>query len=559
VLTEIPRGTPATVIGRSGDWLRVRFAGGKIGWLAGWLVKPEKSLSSGAAAGSSGSAPASLIVTGDVVNLRDGPGSDYPKTGQVARGTLLTIIGKSGDWYRVRLAGGKLCWIAGWLVKPGEKRSDGNTSRSGSAAVSVAVTGDLVNLRSGPGTDYPRTGQVPRGTLLAVAGQSGDWYRVRLAGGELCWIAGWLVKINAEPVAAPDLTKDVGEPVTSLPEKPAPLEGPEVLTEPEAQGQVPVFSQEPFPVSRGENTGAPVVINWENTGGGTEFIISFCRPVLPKIQRMIDPSLLLVDVSELPSGELPGPLTVGSDLVSSVRVGWLQENPPVARVVLALKTAAENVYWQADVSPDRQALRLRLRPSSTYAVAGKTIVLDPGHGGRETGALGAGGLEEKEFNLAVAHLAAQELRGRGARVWLTRETDEYVDLYARTAKANSLDASAFVSIHANASERSTQQQGTSTYWYAPLSDPVLGLQRTEREFLAQCLQAGLVRNLGRKDLGLYTANFVVLRTAAMPAALIETAFVSNREEEGLLSQEWFRQATAKGIIEGLEAFFSQSQ
>ncbi len=559
LLGQINRGTSVTVIGRSGDWYRVRLADGRIGWLAGWLVKPQSGPSGGAAAGSPGSVPASLVVTGDVVNLRDGPGSGYPKAGQVVKGALLTPVRKSGEWYQVRLASGKLCWIAGWLVKPGANPPDGAASRSGSAAVSVVVTGDVVNLRSGPGSDYPRIGQVSRGTQLPVAGQSGEWYQVRLADGKLCWIAGWLVKPNAPAAAVSDAAKPADEPVGPLPEEPAPPEAPEGLTEPEARGQIPVISREPFPVSRSGNNGALVEINWENTAGGTEFIISFCRPVFTKIQRMVDPSLLLVDISELPSGILPELQAVdGSGLVSSVRAGWLQENPPVARVVFTLKQAAEDLYWEADASPDRQALRLRLKPNIHYAVAGKAIVLDPGHGGRDTGALGAAGLEEKEFNLVVAHLAAEQLRGRGATVWLTRETDEYVDLYDRTAKANALEASVFVSIHANASERSTQQQGTSTYWYAPPADPVLGLQRTEREYLAQCLQAGLVGNLGRKDLGLYTANFVVLRTAAMPAALIEAAFVSNREEEVLLSQEWFRRATAKGIVEGLEAFFSRS-
>lgn len=71
------------------------------------------------------------------------------------------------------------------------------------------------------------------------------------------------------------------------------------------------------------------------------------------------------------------------------------------------------------------------------------------------------------------------------------------------------------------------------------------------------LQKSSVEKAGRKDLGLFTANFAVLRHTTMPAALVEVAFIPDREEEGLMGADWFQQATVSGIIEGLERYFAQ--
>ena len=490
------------------------------------------------------------IVSRSVANLRSGPGTGYKITGKALEGTKLAIIGVIGNWYRVRLDNSKICWIYKSLVKLVKKESIGSevASRTKNLPAALVVDRSLVNLRSGPGADYPLMGRVSGGTRLTAIGRCGDWFRVRLENGKVCWVAGWLVKaVPVENVASTVVLKSEEGPVTAAPQPP-------LKDEP----VTPAGSMQPMPVSvsRSPDNGELISVSTEESEGGTGFLFAFVCPVETVVQKLGDPLRLVVDISGLPKGRLPDLQNLGSRLISSVQAGWLQEDPTVARVVFELRTVKGDVYWEAVPSSDRQALRLNLRSGAPYAVTGKVVVLDPGHGGHETGALGPTGLEEKDFNLSVAHIAAQWLSGRGAQVWLTREKDEYVDLYARTAKANSLGASVFVSIHANANEQASQK-GTSTYWYAPAGDPVLGPQRQERELLAQCLQKELVKNLGRKDLGLYTANFVVLRTAAMPAALIEAAFVSNPEEETLLRTEWFRQATARAVVEGLEAYFGQ--
>jgi N-acetylmuramoyl-L-alanine amidase len=513
---EVSRGTQLAVVGQSGGWYKVRLQTGTLAWIAGWLVKPV-AVSSGTEASRAGSLPAAVAVTGDIVNLRSGPGTGYRKVGEVSRGTQLAVVGQSGGWYRVRLASGALAWIAGWLVKPVAVSSGTETSRAGSLPAAVAVTGDYANLYSGPGTSYAKVGEASPGTQLPVIEQSGDWYKVRLQTGSEMWIN----RSSTRPVSG-------------------------------------AVSQ--APVSRTRDEDGLIGFEARESGPVTEVTFTFVRPVDTQVSLSAVPPRLVVEVAGLPSGELGKGWDFGSGIVSRVYAEWVREEPPVARVVLDLKSSGA-VNYQTLSSPDKRVLKLRLAAGPLYAVSGRVIVLDPGHGGSDPGALGPTGLQEKDFNLDVALLTAEELRGRGAQVFLTREADQYVDLYARTAKANSLGAAVFVSIHGNAAESprlASLKAGTSTYWYAPADDPVLGFQRERRELLARCLQKSLVDKLGRKDLGLFTANFVVLQTATMPAALVEVAFVSNPEEEGLMRADWFRQAAARALVEGLEDYFQQA-
>lgn len=185
---------------------------------------------------------------------------------------------------------------------------------------------------------------------------------------------------------------------------------------------------------------------------------------------------------------------------------------------------------------------------------GKVIALDPGHGGSDSGALGASGLQEKDITLAVALRAKALLEKSGAKVLLTRTTDKDVygpnasgveELGARTAIANTGKADVFVSIH-NDSFSSKSASGTSSFYYSKTRFDAM---------LAQCLQDQLLTAGGRDDRGANAANFYVIKRSRMPATLVELAFISNPEEERLLASPAFQQKMADAIALGLDNFF----
>lgn len=168
------------------------------------------------------------------------------------------------------------------------------------------------------------------------------------------------------------------------------------------------------------------------------------------------------------------------------------------------------------------------------------ICIDPGHGGKDPGAVGPGGTKEKDVVLAVAKYLKQELSAI-AQVTLTRTTDQYVELSERAALANNLGVDYFISVHCNSATNQTAK-GTETLVYA------LG---GEAEKLAKTVQARLIDVLKTSDRGVKTRNVYVLRKTKMPAILVELAFISNPEEEKLLTNSVWQQKAAQTIAKGV--------
>jgi N-acetylmuramoyl-L-alanine amidase len=175
-------------------------------------------------------------------------------------------------------------------------------------------------------------------------------------------------------------------------------------------------------------------------------------------------------------------------------------------------------------------------------LAGKKIMVDPGHGGKDSGARGSV-LMERDVNLDMAKRTVQGLAVMGARPFLTRDADFFVDLYARPRMANALPADLFVSIHCNATGSSWVGSGTGTYYYRPRS-----------KALAIVMQDALVPTLQSRDYGVHQENFCVTRETDMTSILIETLFIDNKAEEKLLAQPQFRQRMADGVCEGLRRY-----
>ncbi|MDD2421296.1 MAG: N-acetylmuramoyl-L-alanine amidase [Heliobacteriaceae bacterium] len=201
-------------------------------------------------------------------------------------------------------------------------------------------------------------------------------------------------------------------------------------------------------------------------------------------------------------------------------------------------------------------------PGGEQPLAGKTIVVDPGHGNVnlqwgvvDRGATGPNGLMEKDINLDLARRVIADLTGKGARVIITRNSDgidgfdgESSDLAHRVEVANGAKADLFVSIHANSATR-PEVGGTATYYYSGAN------QTTVR--IANMVQQELVASLGRRDIGCLGANYFVLRETTMPAVLAEVMFLSNPEEERLLNLPAVRGQVAAAITAGIERHFRQ--
>lgn len=168
------------------------------------------------------------------------------------------------------------------------------------------------------------------------------------------------------------------------------------------------------------------------------------------------------------------------------------------------------------------------------------VFLDPGHGGKDPGAVG-NGLKEKGLTLAIARQTGKLLEAQGVDVLYSRTGDVFVGLSERAAMANQLGAHVFVSIHIN-SATNTTARGVETFSYP-------GSAQGER--LARAVQNAIVQaKIFSHNRGIKTADFAVLRETAMPAALVELGFIVNAQDAKLLGERQadIAQAIAKGIM-----------
>ena len=305
-------------------------------------------------------------------------------------------------------------------------------------------------------------------------------------------------------------------------------------------------------------------------------------------------------------------LPVDDGVLRQVRVG--QYSADVVRVVLDMNAVrAHNAFiipeptqlvidilaqgTQHKAPTKEVAMRVEPASQKSVAVAKKAdlpasggglrkIVLDPGHGGKDPGAIGAGGIAEKDIVLSVARKLARKLKAElGVQVVLTRQDDRFVPLEERTALANGENADLFISLHVNASLNS-EASGIETYYLDNttdeaairlaarenrtsrrnisdlqfiLSDMMQNMKLEDSITLAHRLQGALVGGMAKvmgevKDLGVKKALFHVLVGARMPSVLVEMFFISNRVEERAMSQDSHQDAMVEALYEGIQKF-----
>ena len=231
------------------------------------------------------------------------------------------------------------------------------------------------------------------------------------------------------------------------------------------------------------------------------------------------------------------------------------------------------------------------QPAQPRAKSFKTIVIDPGHGGKDPGARGQRGTEEKDITLRVALKLRDLLRRQpGIRVLMTRDRDEFVELEDRAKFANGQEADLFVSIHVNshpqrsvkgieiyhfgeakdqralevaARENGTPLNSTGVGWEYLVAD-LLTAKKIEASLeLAWTAKEAMVTNLNDRyslvDHGVKTAPFYVLRFTSMPSILAEIAYISNSAEEDMLRTGLFTTRVAEALMEGVNTFLASAK
>ncbi|MBP3964137.1 N-acetylmuramoyl-L-alanine amidase family protein [Paenibacillus lignilyticus] len=226
-----------------------------------------------------------------------------------------------------------------------------------------------------------------------------------------------------------------------------------------------------------------------------------------------------------------------------------KKSPGTALLALIVFAAALFIFQahnRANGSSDNNAAEGEpIVASQNLLLAGKTIVLDAGHGGKDAGSIGQQGTFEKDVTLqTVLHIRDELVKRTGAKVILTRPDDETVSLDERVEIANNSNADVFVSIHYDAFE-SNDVAGMTTYYY---NDADSGL--------AELMHSELVKSIDVKDRGVKVGNYQVIRENTRPALLLELGYISNHAEEERMQSAAFQETVSSAIASGIIDYLS---
>ena len=329
----------------------------------------------------------------------------------------------------------------------------------------------------------------------------------------------------------------------------------------------------------------------------TRIVIDLKSPATFREKYLPNPDRLFIDLHNTIMGNGITPIQISDGVVTQVRAG--QYDKETVRVVIDLSAKAGYKILPL-TSPDRLVIdilrdaapplsepeqKIEKDGNNNIIMASQTIVIDPGHGGKDPGARGRSGLMEKDIVLDVGLRLRRLIEERlGLNVIMTRETDVFIPLEERTAIANTKGADLFVSVHANASRREGAK-GVETYLLGRATDrdamataerensasekslntlqliltDLMNTSKKEESLrLAYYVQENMIGHLETRykvtDLGVKQAPFYVLVNARMPSILAEISFISNREEEKLLSDGEHRQEIAEAILKGIKKY-----
>ncbi|MDF1823186.1 MAG: N-acetylmuramoyl-L-alanine amidase [Verrucomicrobiales bacterium] len=193
------------------------------------------------------------------------------------------------------------------------------------------------------------------------------------------------------------------------------------------------------------------------------------------------------------------------------------------------------------ISPILLILSCLFLAGVNQAFAFKTVIIDPGHGGRDLGAADSY-VYEKHINLDVSRRLERALKEAGFKTVMTRTRDEFIALSERSSHANRYRNAVFVSVHFNSAYR-TAALGIETFYRSSTS-----------EKFARFVQTELIKNVGATDRGVKTGNFSVLRHTKHPSILVEGGFISNKDERSAMLDPQYRQVVADSIARGIIQF-----
>ena len=404
----------------------------------------------------------------------------------------------------------------------------------------IIVEASTVNVRLGPGLGYDILTQVQGGSMVNVLDEENEWYKVRLDDGRIGWVASWLIN-NTEVAASQNLVATINEYSVNL--RAENNEQAEVIGSAEA-GEV-------FTLLYEENGWSQIHYN-NQTAWVLSELVTITAGTLPNenitdtTEQVATPTsqdsvVVLQDNVNVRSGP-----TLQDGVIEVANAGAVyafQNN--IGDFVEVLTNNGETGYIANWLVESSVATTTQTRvPAITTTLSEATIVIDPGHGGADPGAIGDY-MYEKQATVDTAAIIAQKLESVGANVILTRTGDESISLEERAYLSNSYGADLFISIHYDSTPEGVYATGTTTYYYADSDN-----------YVADLINDELSKNLPLPNNGSRFGNFLVLRENAQPAILLELGYMNNPDDVATFNTSHYQNLVADSILNALTDYFN---
>ncbi|SIQ16995.1 SH3 domain-containing protein [Priestia flexa] len=532
IVTNLPRNAKVTVIKENGDWSQIKTSDGKTGWVANQYLKVGSGSTTPSSESGGTSVSKQATVNASSLNVRSAASTSASIVTNLPRNAKVTVIKENGDWSQIKTSNGKTGWVANKYLA--DVKADAPKDEGTSVSKQATVNASSLNVRSAASTSASIVTNLPRNAKVTVIKENGDWSQIKTSNGKTGWVANkYLADVKA------DAPKDEGTSVS----KQATVNASSLNVRSAASTSASIVTNLP--------RNAKVTVIKEN-GDWSQIKTSNGKTGWVANQY-------LKEGSDQPETNNP------TEKVTITKAANLRTQPSLSASILRVaqvgesfnKVAESNGWVQIQYSSSQTAwvskgLTSTEAPSTpgevtnpTSGLEKKLIVIDPGHGGHDPGAVGQDELE-KNLALRTAKLVAAQVESAGGTVLFTRSDDTFISLDGRTKISNASEADAFVSIHYNAG--SSSATGIETYYYS-----------ARDQELAKYIQESMVQHTNMRDRGAQQANFYVLKHNNKRSVLVELGFVSNPSEEDRIATEQYQQQVSRGIAEGISRYFAATK
>ncbi|MDO1605474.1 N-acetylmuramoyl-L-alanine amidase [Lactobacillus sp. YT155] len=410
----------------------------------------------------------------------------------------------------------------------------------------VTVKSEVVNIRVGPGLSYNSFAKAKKGDKLTVVDKKKSWWQVRLSGDKVGWVASWLIKDNeiSSNTNHYGIITESGANVYATDDDTS-----KVLGQLQSGKKVNIVYQEEGwnQIIYGQSVGWVLNANVKTTGKQAEALNKH-HNTNPNSRNNTGHKLKEDNIKVVTtiSGDtkLRGTASTSGDVLTILpadeKMTFLSQQGDWYKVKTKGGTTGWVASWLVTISDRTTPVKIK-----ATRLAGSTIVLDPGHGGKDVGAESSNGkYHESTYTTKFINALKTKLEQAGANVILTRNSNKNVALGPRARMSNKKKADAFISIHFDSSDSKNSASGLTTYYYDKERD----------NKLATSISSSL-KDLPLENRGTDFGDYYVLRENDRPSVLLELGYINSSDDLKQIRSKKYRAKVVDGIYNGLINYF----